>query len=103
MRNTVLYLITALLFISCETNPPNAPEIPILDKGKIIVIANVDGAKIFLDNINSGKVTPDTIVATTGTHELRLEKENYLSSLQMVEVFKDSIVQLNFTLEESFS
>lgn len=104
MRNIVLYLITALLlFVSCETNPPNAPEIPILDKGKIIVIANVDGAKIFLDNINSGKVTPDTIEATTGTHELRLEKENYLSSLQTIEVFKDSIVQLNFTLEESFS
>ena len=92
-----------ILLSSCKTNPPNAPSLPKLEFGKIFVSANVDGAKIYLDDINTGKVTPDTIEAAIGIYELRLEKENYISSVQMVEVFKDSLVQISFLLEESFS
>jgi hypothetical protein len=88
-----------ILLLSCKTNPPTAPSLPTLDFGKIFVTANVDGAKIFLNDFNTGKVTPDTIESPTGTYELRLEKENYLSSVQMVEVLKDSLVGLTFVLE----
>lgn len=90
-----------ILLSSCETNPPNAPSLPKLEFGKIVVTANVTGAQIFLDDINTEKVTPDTIEATIGNHELRLQKENYLSSVQMVEVLKDSVIELTFSLEET--
>ena len=102
MGKTFLSIVAALLLLSsCKTNPPTAPSLPTLDFGKIFVTANVDGAKIFLNDINTGKVTPDTIESPTGTYELRLEKENYLSSVQMVEVLKDSIIELTFSLEET--
>jgi hypothetical protein len=95
--------VILILLSSCKTNPPSAPLGPTLEFGKIYVTANVDGAKIFLDDINTGQVTPDTIETEIGTYELRLEKENYLSSVQMVTVLKDSIIQVSFSLEESFS
>ena len=102
MRNTFLFPVFVLLLLnSCKTNPPNAPTIPTLEFGKISVTANVDGAKIYLDDINTGNITPDTIEATIGAHELRLEKENYFPSVQMVEVLKDSLVELTFTMNES--
>jgi hypothetical protein len=102
MGKTFLSIVAALLLLSsCKTNPPTAPSLPTLDFGKIFVTANVDGAKIFLNDINTEKVTPDTIESPTGTYELRLEKENYLSSVQMVEVLKDSIIELTFSLEET--
>ena len=94
----ILGLILILLS-SCKTNPPNAPSLPKLEFGKIFVAANVDGAMIYLNDINTGKITPDTIEAATGAYEIRLEKENYLSSIQMVEVLKDSLVGLSFVLE----
>ena len=73
MGKTFLSIIAALLLLSsCKTNPPNAPSLPTLDFGKIFVTANVDGAKIYLNDINTEKVTPDTIEAATGTYELRL-------------------------------
>lgn len=102
MRHQILFfVIVILLFNSCKTNPPNAPIIPLAEFGKILVIANVDGAKIFLDDNNTGKVTPDTVEATTGTHELRLEKESYLPTSRIVEVLKDSLIELSFTLNDA--
>ena len=103
LRRTVPIILGAILIFlsSCKTNPPTAPALPQLEFGKIFVTANIDDAKIFLNDINTGKVTPDTIEAATGTYELRLEKENYLSSVQMVEVLKDSVVEITFSLEET--
>jgi hypothetical protein len=89
------------LVSSCKTNPPTEPEVPQVDKGMVYITANVTGAQIFLDDVNTEKVTPDTIEATIGNHELRLQKENYLSSVQMVEVLKDSVIELTFSLEET--
>jgi hypothetical protein len=101
LRFTVPAILGAILILlsSCKTNPPNAPTLPKLEFGKIFVTASVDGAKIYLNDINTGNVTPDTIEAAIGTYELRLEKANYLSSVQMVEVLKDSLVGLSFVLE----
>jgi len=105
LRRTAPAILGAILILlsSCKTNPPNAPSLPKLEFGKIFVTANVDGARIYLNDINTGKITPDTVEAAVGFYELRLEKENYISAVQMVEVLKDSLVQITFSLEESFS
>ena len=62
-----LFLIILLLFFGCETNPPTTTDI-IEEYGKVIVTSNIDSADIFLDGINTEKVTPDTIIAVVGNH-----------------------------------
>ena len=61
--NKFLFLIIPILLIGCETNPPTNPEI-IIEYGKVVLTSNIDSADIFLDNINTGKVNPDTIIAS---------------------------------------
>ena len=99
MKKIIFILYVIFLLSGCETNPPTTAPPPELRK--VFVTANVDSAKIFIDNANSGKVTPDTIETTVGTHVVRVEKENYVTATQTVEVIKDSIVQLSLTLVEA--
>lgn len=96
--NKVYYIILLLLLVRCETNPPTTPDAIIPDLGKIYVTANIDGASIFLNNINTGKVTPDTIEAAVGTQTLRLEKTGYASLTTTVQVLKDSITTVDIVL-----
>lgn len=72
----------------------------VTETGKIFVSSNAVGAQIFVDQVNSGKVTPDTILATPGTHEIELLRAFYNSSSQQVEVIKDSLITLDITLQE---
>ncbi len=87
-----LFLIIPILLSSCETNPPTSPEI-IIEYGKIILTSNIDSANIFLDNINTGKVTPDTIIASVGNHLITLKKIGYFDASINVIILKDSIIQ----------
>lgn len=72
----------------------------VTETGKIFITSNAVGAQIFIDQVNSGKVTPDTIIATPGTHQIKLERAFYNSSSQQVEVFKDSLIILDLALQE---
>ncbi len=45
--------------------------------GKVFVSSNPQGAKIFIDGSNTGKVTPDTVQASVGVHDITLSKTNY--------------------------
>ncbi|GBD87719.1 PEGA domain protein [bacterium BMS3Abin03] len=99
MKKIIFTLFVIILLSGCQTNPPTSTPPP--GSGKIFVTANVDGAEIFIDNANTGKVTPDTVETIVGTHEVRVEKDNYIPSSQTVEVIKDSVVQLSLTLVEA--
>lgn len=94
-----LFLCSALVAFGCKTNPPTAPQIPMVEYGKIIITSNVDSALIFLDNMNTGKFTPDTITATVGSHLVRLEKYNYIPESKSIVVKKDSILSISFILK----
>ncbi len=101
LKKVLIYLIAvALIFLSgCKTNPPNAPD-DTFDFGKVFVSANVPGAIIWLDGNDTGKLTPDTIEAKTGVHELSLTKDLYYKSTEDIEILKDTIIAVNFTMEE---
>jgi hypothetical protein len=101
--NKVYYILLLFLLVRCETNPPTTPDTIIPDLGKIYVTANIDGASIFLNNVNTGKVTPDTIEAAVGTHTLRLEKTGYASISIVAEVLKDSVVNVDIMLHTAVS
>lgn len=90
-------LLSVIVFFSCSTNPPTGPVIP--DTGKIFVSSNITGAKIYLDNVNTGKVTPDTLEATVGLHTVMIEKQDYTTASSIVTVKKDLTVPANLTIE----
>ncbi len=97
------FLFLLILFTKCETNPPTPPDDIVQELGKVFVTANIDSASIFLNNKNTGKVTPDTILAPVGTNTIRLEKTGYSSSTVQVYVKKDSVVFIDIALQEMVS
>lgn len=101
MRNkSFLLLIPFLLVVSCNTNPPISPENSLPQLGKVFITANVSEAEIWLDNINTGKVTPDTVETTVGTHTVVLRKASYLDATQVIAIIKDSLISLHISLTE---
>lgn len=101
VRKTFLLLIPGIILFStsCKTNPPNAPE-NLLELGRVFISANVTGAIIWLDGNDTGKLTPDTIEAQTGVHEISLTKELYHKITGNVEIFKDTTITVNFVMQE---
>lgn len=101
IRFLKLFSLAALLLqiIGCNTNPPDAPSIPLVDTGKVIVTSNVDSALIFVDDIFTGNYSPDTLEIFAGEHSIRLEKENYVSKIEIITVIKNEMVSINFDLE----
>lgn len=69
----------------------------IMDFGIINVLSNESDAEIYLDGINTGKVTPDTIRTTIGEHIVELHKNGYNITTDTVTVVKDiqTDIQLN--------
>ncbi|MCJ7578311.1 MAG: PEGA domain-containing protein, partial [candidate division Zixibacteria bacterium] len=69
--------------------------------GSIFVESNIPGANITVDNVATGKQTPDTLSnVKVGSHLIEVEKEGYLPSPTsiIVEVKADTIVQASFVL-----
>jgi len=63
-----------ILFFYCETKNPEKKT----NLGKILVKSNIPQAEIFLDNISTGKVTPDTLFdVPAGSHQVKVEKYGY--------------------------
>jgi len=101
LKKSFIYFIAAALLIlsGCKTNPPNDPNDTVFF-GKVFVSANVLGAVIWLDGNNAGKLTPDTIEAKTGMHEISLKKDLYYKSTKNIEIVKDTTINVSFTMEE---
>ena len=69
---------------------------PKVTKGNIYISSNPGSAQIFLDSINTGKVTPDTLKnIAEGVHKITLKKNNYYDTTLIV------TVQRNQTVSES--
>jgi len=80
MKNKTLILagcFLVLLFLTCSTKNPEKNE----EFGAILVKSNILGADIFLDNVPTGKVTPDTLFdISTGSHQVSIRKFGYSSN-----------------------
>jgi hypothetical protein len=91
----IIILFIFFLAQSCVTNPPVEKEII---NATVVVNSNVSGASIFLDNINTGKLTPDSLIVGMGLHEIRLEKDEYISESKNIDIKSDKRVELDFVL-----
>lgn len=100
MTKTVkIFSILIIVYLSgCKTNPPTDVS-PIVEYGKVFVAANIAGAEIFLDNVSTNKITPDTILATVGSHIITLKKVNYAQATFNVNVKKDSVLVFQILLQ----
>jgi hypothetical protein len=93
-----------LLFLfACGIKQPVEPPDTTLTVGYILVNSQPQGARIFLDNINTGLFTPDTLDSvTTGIHKINVFRSGYtnLSGSIQVLVTKDSAARAEFTLQK---
>lgn len=68
-------------------------------KGSIFIASDPAGAQIFLDSINTGKITPDSIIdIAAGDHKITLKKNNYIDTTLIVTVQEDQAVSKSITL-----
>ncbi|MFI5237644.1 MAG: PEGA domain-containing protein [Ignavibacteriales bacterium] len=100
IKQITFVILILLIAISCETNPPTSPENSTPQFGKAFITANVSDVEIWLDNTNTGQITPDTVETTVGTHTFTLKKADYLDASQIVEIKEDSLIILNIPLTE---
>jgi hypothetical protein len=54
------------------------PDGPILSgEGRVLVTSDPEGARIFLDNRDTGMLTPDTVVNLSGTHDFSAQLDTF--------------------------
>lgn len=105
MGKIMLYKFTFLLsivaiLISCNTNPPTSSDDTTQKFGKALITSNILDAEIWIDNINTGQLTPDTIQTTLGNHTLTLKKTDYLDASKIIEIVKDSLISIDIIMTE---
>ena len=92
----LLILIIAVLLLTsgCEYYYP-----AVYSFGSIEITTNPLGAKIFLDNIDTGYFTPSTLTyVSAGNHILTLALADYLSYSCIINVRANQTINLNITL-----
>jgi len=86
---TYLFIILFVVFliVSCDTtNEPSAPT----SLGGIYLTSNPAGAEIWLDGVNTLKVTPDTVKnIEAGVHNVTLKLQEYQDTTFAVNVSED--------------
>ena len=93
---TVLFLTGFLFFFFCKTSPPINIEEDVT--GGIVVKGSPAGASIILDGVNTGKTLPDTLIAKAGTHQLRVEKDGFVSENRNIVIGAFSLGEEVFNL-----
>lgn len=89
-----LTIIFAVCFtvISCDKELSISEPYPPVPQAKLVIESNPQGAKIFINNDNTGKVTPDSIV--------NLPADNYEILLKR-ELFYDTSISVNLQTDEN--
>jgi peroxiredoxin len=76
MRKLFFVIFILCLIVGCTTKNPVITEF-----GSIYVFSDISGAEIFLDNISTGKTTPDTLFSIpVGNHQITIKKEGYAAN-----------------------
>jgi ligand-binding sensor domain-containing protein len=103
MKKLILIIGLLTLFLSgihCQKEVSVSPDQPSVHKGVIYIGSNPTNAKIYLNDKNTGKVTPDSLRwLETGKYKLTLKLKNWSDSLFYVsvnEIRKDSLY-IDFT------
>ncbi len=99
-RIFALFVFMMIIIAGCKTNPPNSPE-EIYEYGQVAVTTNVPYAEIYVDDISSGLIAPDTLSLTVGEHVISLVKIGFEGTPVTVNVEKDVLKELEITMSET--
>ena len=91
----ILFLVT-LILSSCNKEVSTSPPEPVPENsGKLFVDSRPAGAKIYLNNKNTGFLTPDTVpYLNAGTYKLTTKLNLFKDSSEIVDIKKDSLTSL---------
>ncbi|OGU54818.1 MAG: hypothetical protein A2V66_06955 [Ignavibacteria bacterium RBG_13_36_8] len=97
MRKFIVQLVLPLLgliciFISCEKDISTSPLADPIYHGKILLDSNPQGAVIFINGDNTGKVTPDSIgYLEPGFYQIKMRLNPYLDIVDSLNVSNDVV------------
>jgi streptogramin lyase len=90
-----IIFIPALVFISCQKELSVSPEDQLSKNLKLIVDSEPQGARIFIDNLNTGQTTPDTIEwVEPGNHLLKLKLNLYKDTSVVINISETEVNQI---------
>jgi hypothetical protein len=99
---TISLLAVMALVLSCGQRDPTyriAPPIVVL-QGEIAVTSSVPGAAISLDNVATGRTTPDTLRnVSAGDHAVSVYLPGYFAATDTVQVVAGALRNLDFVLQ----
>lgn len=102
----LIFTLSLLFFVhGCAKDTSTNPESPEDNYGSVFVHTTPDGYNIILDDMDTGKLTPDTLkFIATGIHEISLESEIYLDSTYSISVLENEIAStiIDFTTNQKF-
>jgi len=97
-----IVLIPIILVLACGIKQPIDVDVENIEHGSIFINSNPTGALIFLDKVNTTKITPDTLHdIPVGAHTIQVVKDGFRpvnTSFEIV-VQKDSLSSVNFLLQ----
>lgn len=99
MRN-ILFVLFVIFLISCETNPPNS-VVEETVYGLAVITSDIPGSQIYVDNVFTGKVTPDTIKAEVGEHDVHLVNGSSVTPVMKVLFEQSQIKSINIKFESA--
>lgn len=70
-----LILVAALMLVGTACREPDGPILS--GEGRVLVTSDPEGARIFLDNRDTGRLTPDTIRGLSGTHDFSVQLDTF--------------------------
>jgi len=90
-----------LIFLGCSQDNDSGTGPSPTTYGSIYIESTPSGASVFLDDSNTGEVTPTTLTdVETGYHTVKLVKEDYLDWTQTVYVCTDETTEIEATLSQ---
>jgi ligand-binding sensor domain-containing protein len=100
----VFFIITILLFISCDKEISQSPVEPEPNEGNLKISSIPPGFLVYSNGRNTGAVTPDSLLfLDADSYEITLKKKYFKDSVFIVQIGEDTKLDLliDFTQNES--
>lgn len=85
--NVLLLLVVGLIIVSCQKEISTSPGNDPIYNGRILIDSDPQGAEIFINGDNTGKLTPDSIIhLEPGQYNIKIRLYPYLDLIDSLDV-----------------
>ncbi|HQI39936.1 MAG: hypothetical protein B6D44_01615 [Ignavibacteriales bacterium UTCHB2] len=99
LRDFLLSVLVLILLSGCDKDVSVNPDEPQPSKGKIIVNSDPSGFLIYLNNRNTGSITPDSILfMNPGDYQITLKKNYFRDTSVVIHLAEDQELSVNIDL-----